>query len=117
MKYMLMFVDEDDGWADAAAAEEREAAYHRVGEWWDRHSSAGVIQEGHQLQPAATATTVDPHSGVVTDGPFLETKESIGGYGIIEVPDLDAAIALARTWPWPAGNRVEIRPLVVRDGM
>jgi hypothetical protein len=46
----------------------------------------------------------------VTDGPFIEAKESVGGYGIIEVPDLDAAIALASTWPSP-NSKVEIRPL------
>ena len=47
------------------------------------------------------------------DGPFMEAKESIGGYGIVEVDDLDAAIALARSWP-ARGHKVEIRPIVPR---
>jgi hypothetical protein len=115
MKYMLMFVREEEGWEDRASAEDLQALYGKVGEWWAQHSASGAIQEGHQLQPASTATTVDPGSGMVTDGPFLEAKESIGGYGIVEAADLDAAIALARTWP--AGNKVEIRPLVERPGM
>jgi hypothetical protein len=54
----------------------------------------------------------------VVDGPFSEAKESIGGFSIIDVPDLDAAIALARTWPsltFP-GVRVEIRPIVDHSG-
>jgi hypothetical protein len=48
---------------------------------------------------------------VVIDGPYVETKETIGGYGIIEVPDLDAAIEIAKTWP-ARGHAVEIRPVV-----
>ncbi len=114
MKYMLMFVRQDDGWEETASSEEMQATFARIGQWWGEHSAAGVIQEGHQLQPATTATTVAPRTGVVTDGPFLEAKESIGGYGIVECADLDAAIALAKTWP--GNNRVEIRPLH-EDGM
>jgi hypothetical protein len=115
MKYMLMFVQASGGWEESAPADELQATYARIGEWWGKHSAAGTIVEGHQLQPSATATTVDPGAGTITDGPFLEAKETIGGYGIVEVSDLDAAIALAKTWP--SSNRVEIRPLVVREGM
>ena len=50
---------------------------------------------------------------LVTDGPFMEAKETIGGYGIIDVPDLDAAIEIARGWP-AQSHRVEIRPIVQR---
>ena len=58
------------------------------------------------------STTVEPPTGAVTDGPFLEAKESIGGYGIVEAPDLDTVIAMAKTWP--ASNKVEIRPILER---
>lgn len=113
MKYMLMFVRDSEGWEDTGTPEEMQALYARIGEWWSRHSASGAILEGHQLQPASTATTVEPSTGAVTDGPFLEAKESIGGYGIVEAADLDAVIAMAKTWP--ASNKVEIRPLV--EGM
>jgi hypothetical protein len=65
-----------------------------------------------QLQPPATATTVVIANGRSTliDGPYLESKEGIGGYGVLEVPDLDAAVDLARTWPLP-GSRIELRPV------
>jgi hypothetical protein len=67
------------------------------------------------LEPAATATTVRVAPGVtpsITDGPFVEGKEMIGGYAILEVPDLDAAIALASEWPLPA--TLELRPVLKR---
>jgi hypothetical protein len=93
--------------------EEARQAYARVGAWWQEHQSK--IVGGEQLQPANTATTVrhsrngaDP---VVTDGPFIEAKEQIGGFAIIDVPDLDEALRMAKTWP--AGS-VEVRPVVVQ---
>jgi hypothetical protein len=110
---MLMFTSEGDGRMDAVPAEELQAMYARVDQWWTAHSAS--LLEGYQVQPASTATTVAPRTGVVTDGPFLEAKESIGGYAIVEAPDLDTVIAMAKTWP--ASPKVEIRPVLERDGM
>jgi hypothetical protein len=64
-----------------------------------------------------TATTVKFNGGkpVVTDGPFSESKETVGGYGVLSVANLDEAIAIAKTWP--GGGAVEVRPVVVREGM
>ncbi len=74
-----------------------------------------VIKGGEELQHKNTATTVRRVNGAMTvkDGPFIESKEHVGGYAMIEVPDLDAAIAIAKTWP---GNSqtVEVRPVVER---
>jgi len=109
MKYMLMFIGESEG-SDAMAPEDLKAMYAQVGEWWQKHSEAGVLVGGHELQPASTATTVEPRTGAVTDGPFVEAKESIGGYGIVDAADLDTVIAMAKTWP--ASSKVEIRPIV-----
>jgi hypothetical protein len=109
MKYMLLLLGDEMGdMADPAVAQ----MYEAIGQWWGEHTQAGHIVGGHQLQPGRTATTVHRENGrvVVTDGPFMESKEGIGGYGIIDVPDLDAAIALAGSWP--PGTRVEIRPIV-----
>jgi hypothetical protein len=86
--------------------------YARIGEWWGKHAEAGRIIGGEELQPASTATTVrsNGQGRVVTDGPFMEAKETIGGYAVIEVADLDEAIEMAKTWP--TGDAVEIRPVV-----
>ena len=108
MKYMLMFV------GNGTAPEPGEKMSAAVGEWWEKHARTGAILGGERLQDARTATTVETRSGVVTDGPFLEAKESIGGYAIIDVEDLDAAVAMAKTWP--GTPKVEIRPLADMDG-
>jgi hypothetical protein len=106
----MLFItgDEVGDMNDPAVAQMDEA----IGQWWGEHTQSGEIVGGHQLQPGRTATTVHREDGrvVVTDGPFMESKEGIGGYGIIEVPDLDAAIALAGSWP--PGSKIEIRPVI-----
>jgi hypothetical protein len=70
------------------------------------------MKGGDELQPQRTATTVRRVNGTmkVTEGPFIESKEHVGGFMMIEVPDLDAAIAVAKSWP---GGDVEVRPIVV----
>jgi len=113
MKYMVMITGSDEEW-DRLSEADRRATYDKVREWWDGHEAAGEILEGYQLQPVSTATTVrlSPAGEVtVTDGPFIEAKETVGGYGIIEVPDLDAAIKLVSSWPG-ASNALEIRPVI-----
>jgi len=69
---------------------------------------------GHELQPERTATTIRFNNGkpVVTDGPFIEGKETIGGYAEVTVADLDEAIAMAKEWP--TGGPVEVRPVIDR---
>ncbi len=111
MKYMLMFVNSDT-WEQTSSPEEVKRGYEAVMKWWGENSAAGRILDGEQLKPTRTATTVRKRDGriTVTDGPFIETKESLGGFAIVNVPDLDAAIALAKSWP--GLETVEIRPLV-----
>jgi hypothetical protein len=77
-------------------------------------AGGGKILSGEALAPANTATTVrgqDTPSTTVTDGPFAETKESLGGFYLIETEDLDAAIGFARVLPVRAGG-VEVRPVI-----
>jgi len=115
MKYMLLIGGAEDGWNHLSEGEQG-ALYARISSWWDERTAAGEILEGAQLQPSSTATTVRRSiSGdvTVTDGPFVEGKEMIGGYGVIDVPDLDAAIRLASSWPAP--DTLEIRPLVIGE--
>jgi hypothetical protein len=110
VKYMMLLVRDDDQW-EALSDEERDM--DAIMRWWGDLVEQGVLDGGQQLQPARTATTIVWKEGepVITDGPFMETKETIGGYGVINVPDLDSAIEIARSWP-AVGHKVEIRPVV-----
>ncbi len=114
MKYMMLIGGEETSYVNDSE-EERRALYARIGAWWNEHERAGRIIEGYELEPSSTATTVRigrDGSATVTDGPFVEGKEMIGGYAILEVNDLDEALALASSWPAP--DTLEIRPIVQR---
>ena len=87
--------------------------------WFDyteEMRSAGVTSAGEALQPTATATSVrsggDGGEPLVTDGPFAETKEQLGGYYVLDVPDLDEAIKWASKCPGVAYGTVELRPIM-----
>ncbi|WP_308798550.1 YciI family protein [Agromyces silvae] len=113
MKYVLMFTSDPE--LDAVVPAERsEADMQRIFQWHE-DNAAHIVDGGAALHEASTATTVraGDQGPVVVDGPFSEAKEVIGGFTLIDVPDLDAAIALARTWPSLElpGNSVEIRPM------
>jgi hypothetical protein len=116
MKYVLMYTSRPD--LDAAIpAERQKEVYQAIYGWFDKHGAA-FVDGGAELQGADTATSVKSGEAgaapVVVDGPFTEAKENIGGFSIIDVPDLDAAIAMAKEWPsleFP-GVAVEIRPIV-----
>jgi hypothetical protein len=116
MKYMLLIHQGDaptprdpDAWAKLSE-EEQQAVYRDYGEI---NHTPGVTP-GLQLQPPDTATTVRVEGGNVltTDGPFVETKEALGGYLILEADDLDAAIELAAKIPAARhGGAIEVRPV------
>jgi hypothetical protein len=111
MKYVLMFTHEPAELA-AVSEEDAQAVYGKIYAWF-QENAASIADSGAELQPVETATTVK-HGGVVVDGPFSEAKEVVGGFSVIDVADMDAAIALAKTWPhleFP-GVAVEIRPMV-----
>lgn len=112
MKYVLTLVRSDAEW-EALTDEERD--YEAIMRWFGQLIERGVLQGGAELEPARTATTVSWEGGrpVLTDGPFMEAKETIAGFALVEVPDLDAALEIARTWP-ARGHKVEIRPIVQR---
>jgi hypothetical protein len=115
MKYMMLIAGDEESWA-ARSAEENAALYERIGRWWGTESAAGRIVDGHELEPTSTATTVRiarDGSATVTDGPFIEGKEAVGGFGILDVADLDEALSVAATWPVP-GDVLEVRPIVER---
>jgi hypothetical protein len=116
VRYLLMFYADEDAWMALAEAD-RAAAVGRIGTWFGEQVKAGRIIDGKKLQGGKRATTTVrlgriQRSGdlpVVTDGPFVEAKESVGSYAVVEAKDRDEAIAIAKTWP--AGGLVEVRPL------
>ncbi len=115
MKYMMLIAGDEDVWA-SRSAEESAALYERIRSWWADESASGRIVDGHELEPSPTATTVRigmDGATTVTDGPFIEGKELVGGFGILDVRDLDEALKVAATWPVP-GDVLEVRPIVER---
>lgn len=113
MRYMLLFAGDQVAF-NAMRPEDSDAMYNQIGRWWSRYSEAGTLVSGEQLTPPKTATTVRHEDGstYTVDGPFIEAKEHIGGFAIVDVANLDEALELARTWP--AGGSVEVRQLVER---
>ena len=109
-QYVLMLL-EDEGW-EKQSKDEIKRAYAAIGAWVDDLRNKGIMKGGEELQSARTATTVRGKNGAmsVTEGPFIESKEQVGGFAMIEAPDLDEAIAIAKSWP---GGDVEVRPIVV----
>ncbi len=115
MKYVLLFCGSDDDAAkfEALTPEELGRRYAEVGHWFQEYGDK--IAHYNRLQAPNTATTVRHDffgrtEPVVTDGPFMEAKEQIGGYTAIDVSDLDEALRMARTWP--GKGSVEIRPVM-----
>ena len=96
--------------------EEMEAAFAATGAFNETLRADGHWVFAGGLQSATTATVVDGQGGtpVMTDGPYLETKEVIGGFWVIEAPDLDVALALAARASQACGGKVEVRPF---DGL
>jgi hypothetical protein len=92
--------------------EEMEAAFAATGAFNDKLMAEGYWVFGGGLEPGTTATVVDGQGDapVVTDGPYLETKELIGGFWIIEAPDLDVALKLAAEGSKACRGKVEVRP-------
>jgi hypothetical protein len=106
MKYMLIFAGEHEGGEEKMAE-----VMAGVDTWWGKYSHSGAIVGGERLQPPSRATTVrlGGAAPTIVDGPFAETKESIGGFAIVDVPDLDAALEMVKSWP--GSPAVEIRPV------
>jgi hypothetical protein len=114
MKYILLIHPDDSVERYASMSEEDQQAI--LGEYLAIGQTQGVIG-GNQLQPADTATTVRVDNGqtLTTDGPFVETKEALGGYFLLEADDIDSAIELAARVPAARmGGAVEVRPVVER---
>jgi hypothetical protein len=112
MQFMLSIYGDESAWAELPPGEEREMmqAYRDFG-----REAAGVIVSGDALHPVASATTVRVRDGerLLTDGPFAETREQLGGYYVVDVADIDEAIEWAAKIPGAATGSVEVRPIMV----
>lgn len=112
MEYMILIYADEQAWAglDEAALK---AAYGQYIDYTEQLAKAGVLRGGSELKPVSTATTVRVRSGkvVTTDGPFAETKEQLGGYYLIDVPNLDEALRWAAKCPGAIHGTCEVRPL------
>jgi hypothetical protein len=114
MQYILMLYVNEAGWPKLSKAEQEQgmAAYVAYSEALTR---AGVLKGVNRLQPSSTATTVRVANGKsqVLDGPYPDSKEQLGGYYVIDVPDLAGAISWAARCPAASHGVVEVRPLWV----
>jgi hypothetical protein len=113
-QYLILLYEDEQSWAEAGdgMAAEMLAAHRAFGE---RHHDS--LQGGSALQPQVTATTIrgwNTTTPSVTDGPFAETKEALGGFYLVDAADLDEALAIAKEVPAPFGG-VEVRPIRVLD--
>src|SRR5205823_1414554 len=115
MKYMLMICRDEGAWEKMSVAE-RQKIYWDTVKVSEELTARGQYLGGFPLYPASSATSVRVRDGrrLVTDGPFAETREQLGGYMIIDVKDLDEALAVAARVPLARTSTVEVRP--VRDG-
>jgi hypothetical protein len=112
MKYMLLIHDSEKVWGTLSQDEQKQimADYRRFTE---EIRTTGQYLAGSQLQPTSTATSVRVRNGkrLVTDGPFAETREQLGGFYLVDAKDLDEAIGLAERLPSAKLGTIEVRPL------
>ena len=115
MKYMLLIYSDEEDWTDA----EREHCFAESTQLTHDLNAAGQYLGASPLHPVSTATSVRIRNGkrLVTDGPFAETREQLGGYFLIEAPDLDAAIGIAARIPGARKGTVEVRPVLELEGL
>lgn len=115
MKYMLLIYGDEQAWTD----QERAQCYRDSTALAHELSARGVFLGTNPLQPVATATSIQVREGrsLVTDGPFAETREQLGGYFLVEAKDLDEAIRIAEQIPGAKKGTVEIRPVLEIAGL
>ena len=112
MRYLLTFYAVEEEWMALPEADRR-AGIAEIGQWFAEHARSGKIVEGRRLARGAKTVRLGrvrkKDLPLVTDGPFIEAKESVGSYAVVEVESEDEAIVIAKRWP--AGGVVEVRPV------
>jgi len=112
MQYLLMIYSNEAG-LQAASKEQIGQMSAAYAAYTEALMKAGVIRGGERLRPISEATTVRVKDGKthVLDGPYADTKEQLGGFYLIDVPDLDAALSWAARCPGAATGTMEVRPI------
>jgi hypothetical protein len=111
MKYVMLLLNTEA--AEALTEAEQQSWGSEIFAWYEKLGASGKLADGgHQLQPPDTARTV--RTGGVTDGPFMETKEVLGGYSVLETDTYDEAVDISKTWPGVDRGliTIELRPVV-----
>jgi len=117
LQYVLLIYGDETRFSPPSTPEDSRAML----EPWEKYTQwltdEGLMKAGDALQPTATATSVRVENGepLVTDGPFAETKEQLGGYYLIEADGLDTALEAAKKCPGAQGGTIEVRPVQVFD--
>ena len=114
MQYLCLIYDDETNWG-TLPEDERNAVFDEYGAFTESIKESGNYVAGDALQPTSTATTVRIRGGetLVTDGPFAETKEQLGGYYLVEAKDVDEALKIAERIPSARYGSIEVRPVVV----
>jgi hypothetical protein len=114
MEYLLL-IHADPAGLQKLRDEEKATSLAAYGAYTEALQKAGVLRGGNRLRPADTATTIRLRDGrsEVLNGPFVETREQLGGYYLIDVPDLDTALSWASRCPGASHGAVEVRPVWV----
>jgi hypothetical protein len=115
MKYMLLIYGDEN----ALNEPEREACYRESTQLAHEINATGQFLAAAPLHPTTTATSVRVREGkrLVTDGPFAETREQLGGFFMIDARDLDEALAIAARIPMARRGTVEVRPVIEITGL
>ena len=116
MQYMCLIYDDEKVW-QGMSEDERNQVFGEYGAFTESIQESGNLVAGDALEPTSTATTVRVRNGetLVTDGPFAETKEQLGGYYLIDATDVDEALKIAERIPSARYGSIEVRPVMVFD--
>jgi hypothetical protein len=116
MDYLLLLYSNENGWS-SMTKEQQQQGYAAYMAYTEALKKAGAYKASQRLQPIATATTVRVADGKsqVLDGPYVDSKEQLGGFYLIEAPDLDSALAWAARCPGAGHGTIEVRPIWSMD--
>ena len=106
----MVIIQSEDEWEPPSEAERE---FDSLVRWWADLRARGKIVASAKLAPPRTASTVSwrDQQPIVTDGPYVEAKETVGGFVLLDVESADEAMEIATSWPSPSGFRIEVRPV------
>jgi hypothetical protein len=112
VKYVILLLNTEA--SQQLSEADGQAWYGEIGAWYEKNGggSGKLAETGYQLAPSASARTV--RASGVTDGPFMETKEALGGYSVLETDTIEEAVEIAKTWPGVDRGlmTIEVRPVI-----